>query len=90
MMRKLIPLSALVAICGCQQQVAVPTAQQLIADRALLTEWQGKCDTGAYSQFAPAQKSNLCSTTQEATISVAQMSSGKKDADFFRANTLRK
>ena len=89
-MRKLLPLCALLALCGCQQKVAVPTAQQLIADRALFAEWQGKCDTGAYSQLAPAQKSNLCSTTQEATISVAQMSSGKKDADFFRANTLRK
>ena len=89
-MRKLIPLCVLVAVCGCQQQVAVPTAQQLIADRALLAEWQGKCDTGAFSQLAPAQKSNLCSTTQEATISVTQMSSGKKDSDFFKANTLRK
>ena len=89
-MRRLIPLCALVAVCGCQQQVAVPTAQQLIANRAVLTEWQAKCDTGEYSQLAPAQKSNLCSTTQEATISVAQMSSGKKDSDFFKANTLRK
>ena len=89
-MRKLISLCVFVAVCSCQQQVAVPTAQQLIADRALLTEWQGKCDTGPYSQLAPAQKNNLCSTTQEATISVAQMSSGKKDSDFFKANTLRK
>lgn len=89
-MRKRLPLFALVAVCGCQQQVAVPTAQQLIADRGLLTQWQGKCDTGEYSQLAPAQKSNLCSTTQEATISVAQMSAGKADSDFFKANTKRK
>ena len=89
-MRKLLRLGALVAVCGCQQQVAVPTAQQLIGDRALLTEWQGKCDTGEYSRLAPAQKSNLCSTTQEATISVAQMAAGKKDSDFFKANTVRK
>ena len=89
-MRKLVPLCVLLAVGGCQQQVAVPTAQQLIANRALLTEWQAKCDTGEYSQLAPAQKSNRCSTTQDATISVAQMSSGKKDSDFFKANTLRK
>lgn len=89
-MRKLLPLGVLAAVCGCQQQVAVPTAQQLIANRTLLTEWQGKCDTGEYSQLAPAQKSNLCSTTQEATISVAQMAAGKKDSDFSKANTVRK
>ena len=89
-MRKLTPLCAIVLVCGCQQQVAVPTAQQLIANRALLTEWQGKCDTGEYSQLARPEKSNRCSTTQEATISVAQMSAGKKDSDFFRANTVRR
>lgn len=89
-MRKFIPLCAVLAVCGCQRSVAVPTAQQLIADRALLTQWQKKCDTGEYSQLAPAEKSNLCSTTQEATISVAQIQAGKKESDFFSANTLRK
>lgn len=89
-MRKLLSLCALLAICGCQKQVAVPTAQQLIANRALLAEWQGKCDTGEYSQLSAAQKSDRCSTTQEATVSVTQMSAGKKDSDFFRANILRK
>ena len=89
-MRRLLPMGVLVVMCGCQQQVAAPTAQQLIADRALLAEWQGKCDTGEYSRLAPAQKSNLCSTTQEATISVAQMAAGKKESDFFKANTVRK
>lgn len=89
-MRKIVPLCALLFVCGCQQEVAVPTAQQLIADRALLREWQTKCDTGEYSQLAPAQKSNRCSTTQEATISVAAMQAGKKDSDFFGANTIRK
>ena len=89
-MRKLLPLGVLLAVCGCQKQVAVPTAQQLIANRTLLAEWQGKCDTGEYSQLPAAQKSDRCSTTQEATVSVAQMSAGKKDSDFFRANTLRK
>lgn len=89
-MRKLLPLCVLLALCGCQPKVAVPTAQQLVADRALLAEWQGKCDTGEYSQLPAARKSDLCSTTQEATIALAQMSAGRKDADFFKANTLRK
>jgi hypothetical protein len=89
-MRKLLSIGVLLAIGGCQKQVAVPTAEQLIANRTLLAEWQGKCDTGEYSQLPAGQKSDRCSTTQEATVSVAQMSAGKKDSDFFRANTLRK
>lgn len=89
-MRKLLSLCALLAICGCQKQVAVPTAEQLIANRTLLAEWQSKCDTGEYSQLPAAQKSDRCSTTQEATVSLAQRSAGTKDSDFFRANTLRK
>lgn len=89
-MRKLMTLGVLIMMCGCQREVAVPTAKQLIADRALLSEWQGKCDTGEFSQLAPAEKSDRCSTTQEATISVAQMSAGKKESDFFKANTVRK
>ncbi|MBB4087603.1 hypothetical protein [Sphingomonas carotinifaciens] len=89
-MKKIVPLCALLAVCGCQQKVAVPNAQQLVADRALLTEWQRKCDTGEYSQLAATEKADLCATTQEATISVAQIQAGMKDSDFFKANSLRK
>lgn len=89
-MRKLLPLCALVVMCGCQQQVAVPTAQELIQNRQLLTEWQSKCNTGEYSHLAPAQKSNLCSTTEEATISVAEKNAGSNASDFYDANTKRK
>ena len=89
-MRRFISLCGLLTVCACQQQVSIPTAKQLIADRSLLTEWQGKCDTGESSQLSPARKAEFCATTQEATISVAQMQAGKKDSDFFKANTLRK
>ncbi|MET0376845.1 MAG: hypothetical protein ABW128_21645 [Rhizorhabdus sp.] len=89
-MRKLMALGVLITMCGCQKEVAVPTAQQLIANRALLSEWQVKCDTGEFSRLAPAEKRDRCSTTQEATISVTQMSAGKKESDFFKANTVRK
>ena len=89
-MRKLLPLCALIIMCGCQQQVAVPTAQELIQNRQLLTEWQNKCDTGGYSHLPAAQKADLCSTTQQAVISAAQQSAAKNDADFFEANTKRK
>ena len=89
-MRKLLPLCALAAMCGCQQQVAVPTAQELIQNRQLLTEWQNKCNTGEYSRLAPAQRSNLCSTTQEATISVAEKNAASNASDFYDANTKRK
>lgn len=89
-MRRFTALTFLLTICGCQQQPVVPTAQQLVANPALLAEWQGKCNTGEYSQAAPAQKSNLCSTTQQATISVAQQRATKETDDFYDANTLRK
>lgn len=89
-MRKLIPLCTLLAVCGCQQNIVVPTTKELIDDRQLLADWQSKCDTGEYSHLPADRKANLCSTTQEATISVAQMASGKKESDFFKANTLRK
>ena len=89
-MRRFPALAFLLTICGCQQQPVVPTAQQLVASPALLAEWQGKCDTGEYSQIAPAQKAKLCSTTDQATISVAQQKAAKETEDFYDANTLRK
>lgn len=89
-MRKLLPVCALMAMCGCQQKVAVPTAQELIANRPLLAEWQTKCDTGEFSHLAATEKSERCSTTHDATIAVAQVEAGKKDAAFFNATTRRK
>lgn len=89
-MRRLATFAVLLVVCGCQQQVAIPTAQQLVANPSLLAEWQGKCNTGEYSQIAPAQKANLCSTTQQATISVTQQRAAKEEADFYDANTRRK
>jgi len=89
-MKKLLPLGALVAMCGCQQQVAIPTAQELMSNRHLLTQWQAKCNTGEYSRLAPAQKSNMCSTTQEATISVAEKNAASSASDFYDTNTKRK
>ncbi len=89
-MRKFLPLFALGIVCACQQQVTVPTAPELIANRQLLTAWQEKCNSGEYSRLAPARKSELCSTTQEATISVAEIAAGKKATDFFDANTKRR
>jgi uncharacterized protein YcfL len=89
-MRKLLIVSVLLVTCSCQQKVAVPTAEELIANRQLLAEWQAKCGTGDYSRLAPAQKADLCSTTDAAATSVAQMEAGKKESDFFKANTLRK
>ena len=90
MMRPFTALALLLTICGCQQKPVVPTAQQLVANPALLTEWQEKCNSGENSQIAPAQKSNLCSTTQQATISVAQRKAARETDDFYEANTLRK
>ena len=89
-MRKLIPICTLFVVCSCQQNVVVPTAKELIDNRQLLTDWQAKCDTGEYSHLPADRKANLCSTTQEATISVAQIAAGKNESDFFKANTLRK
>ena len=89
-MRRLAAFAVLLMVCSCQQQVSIPTAQQLIANPTLLAEWQAKCNTRAYSQIAPAQKTNLCYTTQQATISIAQQSAAKDDADFYDANTRRK
>ena len=89
-MRKILPLFALAVLGGCQQKVAVPTAQELIQNRQLLATWQANCNTGDYSRLAPAQKSNLCSTTQEATISIAEKKAASSAADFYDANTKRR
>ena len=88
-MRRLVPLTALALVGGCQQQVAVPTAQDLLGNRQMLSEWQGKCNTGEYSQLPAARKGELCSTTQEATISASELSAGNRADDFYDANTKR-
>ena len=88
--RKLFPMCVLLALCGCQPRVVVPTAKDLVADRQLLKVWQGKCDTGEYSHLPADQKATFCSTTADATISVAQEEAGKKEADFFDKSTRRK
>jgi hypothetical protein len=89
-MRKLLSLFALLVVCGCQQNVVVPTAKELIASPQLLTEWQAKCDAGAYSHLPADQKAKMCATTGDATISVAQTKAGNEEADFFKQNTIRK
>jgi len=74
-MRKLFVLSLVLAACGCEKKAAevvtVPTTAQLMADTQLLTTWQGKCNTGEYSQLPAAEKDNMCFTTREATRSLA-------------------
>ncbi len=89
-MRKCLLLSALVALGACQQNVAVPTAQQLIDNPQLLTEWQAKCNTGEYSHVSADQKIVFCTTTQNATFSNSEIKQGKEAEDFYDANTLRK
>ena len=89
-MRKIFVLCTLLAICGCQKHVVVPTAKELIANHQLLAEWRAKCDTGEYSHLPADQKANMCATTGDALISVAQIKAGNEEADFFKANTLRK
>ena len=89
-MRTRLTLFALVIVAGCQRQVAVPTAQELIGNRQLLAEWQAKCNSGEYSHLTAAEKANLCSTTHDASISVAEIEAGKRNSDFFDANTKRK
>ncbi|WP_068089510.1 hypothetical protein [Novosphingobium rosa] len=74
-MRKLFVLCLALAACGCEKKaaeaVAVPTTAQLMADNQLLSTWQGKCNTGEYSQLPAAEKDNMCFTTREATRSLA-------------------
>lgn len=90
MMRKILPIGALLIVCGCQQEVAVPTAKELIDNRQLLTEWQSKCNTGEYSRLTAEQKARFCSTTQEASVSVAEAAAAKSASDFYDTNTKRK
>ncbi|WP_242140522.1 hypothetical protein [Sphingomonas sp. TREG-RG-20F-R18-01] len=89
-MKKFLPVFALVVVCGCQQEVTIPTAQELIANRPLLKEWQTKCDTGKYGHLTADQKARYCSTTQEATISVTEAAAAQSAIDFYNANTKRK
>ncbi|MDQ1159600.1 hypothetical protein QE385_003997 [Sphingomonas sp. SORGH_AS 950] len=89
-MKNLIPILALLTVCGCQQEVAAPTAQELIDNREMLATWQSKCDSGEYSHLEADEKARKCSTTRDATISVTQAAEGKKASDFFKANTIRK
>lgn len=89
-MRKILSLCAVLVVCGCQQNVVVPTAKELIASPQLLTEWQAKCEMGEYSHLPADQKARMCATTGDATISVAQTKAGNEEADFFRQSTVRK
>jgi hypothetical protein len=89
-MRRSVLVAAVLLVSGCQSSVKVPTAQELLANKQLLAEWQRKCGTGEYSQLGAAEKAEMCSTTQNAVISVAQTRSGQADADFFEANSKRK
>ena len=89
-MRKILSLFTLLIVGGCQQNVVVPTAKELIASPQLLTEWRAKCETGEYSHLPADQKARMCATTGDATISVAQAKAGNEEADFFRQNTIRK
>lgn len=89
-MTKFLPVCALLVVGGCQQDVGVPTAKELIANRPLFNEWQAKCEAGEYSHLAAEQKARYCSTTQEASISIAEAAAAKSASDFYNANTIRK
>lgn len=89
-MRKSLALSTLLIVCACQPAVKVPTAQELVANPQLLAEWQAKCNTGEYSQLAAAEKANMCSTTNDASMTVVQIQASKKDSDFFGNMSKRK
>ena len=90
MRKSLYPAMLTLIVCSCHQAIKVPTAQELIANRQLLSEWQAKCGTGEYSHFAAADKANFCSTTNDASISVNSIAVGKKDSDFFGNMSKRK
>lgn len=89
-MRKILSLCSLLVVCGCQQNVVVPTAKELIASPQLLSQWQEKCDAGEYSHLPADQKAKMCATTGDATISVAHTKAGNEEADFFKQNMIRK
>ena len=88
-MRKALLLLSLF-VAGCHRQIAVPTAQELIGNRPLLAEWQARCDTGEYSHLPAAERADLCSTTHDASISVAAVKAGQRDSDFFGNMSKRK
>ena len=89
-MRKSIAVLSLLAVYGCQQNVVVPTAKELIDNPILLREWQAKCDSGEYSHLEAGQKARMCATTGNATISVAQTKSGGSEVDFFNQISKRR
>lgn len=89
-MKTFLPICAFLLLCGCQREVSVPTSQELIANRPLLIQWQAKCDSGEYAHLPAEQKARMCSTTHDASISVTEAAAGKKESDFFEANTIRK
>lgn len=89
-MRKYLPIITLVAVCGCQQNVRVPTVEELKSDHQLLADWKRKCEGGEYSHLPTDQKNNFCFTTQEASRSIAVTKTGDEEAAFFEANTRRK
>ena len=89
-MRKSLVAASLLIVSGCQPAVKVPTAEELVRNPQLLAAWRTKCETGVYSQLAAAEKANLCSTTQDASMTVTQMQAGKKDSDFFENMSKRK
>jgi hypothetical protein len=70
-MRKLFVLCITLAVCGCQQEVRVPTTDELMANPQILAEWQTKCDSGEYSHLPADQKDRFCFTTREAARSIA-------------------
>ncbi len=90
MMRNVLGLATLSLLCGCQQQVTVPTAQQLADNPKLLDEWRAKCGTGEYSHLAATEKANLCTSTDQAVATVALRKSSNADADFFDSISKRK
>ena len=90
MRRSFLSAMLTLIVCSCHQAVKVPTAQDLIANRQLLSEWQAKCSSGEYSRLTASDKANLCSTTNDASISVAEVAAGKKDSDFFGNMSKRK
>jgi len=90
-MRKLfVPAALTLAVCGCHEAIKVPTAQELLANRQLLAEWQAKCNTGEYSHLPATDKTDVCSTTNDASISAAQIDAGKTESDFFGNMAKRK
>lgn len=58
-------------VCGCNQDVKVPTTEELLKDRNLLSQWEEKCTKGEYSHLPADKRTNLCSTTMEADQSIA-------------------